>query len=193
MIFTDIASEFVSLVVFNILLIIFGLLLQTLVAINTHRIILLGPDSVPKWGLIDWSMRETSFTLYVLLMSLVAIPLAIFVLIPPVGFIITIGIYSVVFTRWSLVLPSTAIDKPIGLKGAWQLSSKHSLYLFTVVFVFPIIFAVLLFSPIYLLPDSDFFIAYVSLATALITIFGISNLSVAYSHIANKIEDHQTS
>ena len=56
------ASTFVSWIVFVLALAVF--------AITTHRLILLGDGSVPRYGLAKWSSRETRFVRWILMIYL---------------------------------------------------------------------------------------------------------------------------
>jgi len=61
----------------KLLLGILSLLVQTMFAITTHRVMLLGPQSVPRWGVLSWSRRETSFAAHMIGLSFMMLPLAL--------------------------------------------------------------------------------------------------------------------
>ncbi|MDD9892926.1 MAG: hypothetical protein OXT49_05390 [Gammaproteobacteria bacterium] len=106
-------------------------LFTALLAVSTHRLILLGADKVPDGGQISLSWREVKFVLYEWLMFL-SIAL-IFVVISAIGVaafgegIFSHYIYSFVpiiafiwlFLRWSFMFPAIAIDEPTNVSIAW--------------------------------------------------------------------------
>ena len=47
----------------QLLLGVITLMLYTIIAVNAHRILLLGPGAVPRWGFAKWTQRETRFAL----------------------------------------------------------------------------------------------------------------------------------
>ena len=58
------------------------ILISTIIAITTHRIILLGPSSVPEWGLFKLTKREFIFLLYSIGIGLIMFPIVFFTFIP---------------------------------------------------------------------------------------------------------------
>ena len=56
-----------------------------IIAITTHRIILIGPESVPKWGRLYPGEREFYFGLYVIALGIFMIPIQFFTLLPDYG------------------------------------------------------------------------------------------------------------
>ncbi|MEM8767003.1 MAG: hypothetical protein AAGE43_06150, partial [Pseudomonadota bacterium] len=61
------------------------LLAQTVLAISTHRLLLLGDDSIPDWGLTSWGKRELYFVMHLFLVMLCLVPAALLAFIPAVG------------------------------------------------------------------------------------------------------------
>ena len=113
--------------------------LLTLIAITIHRVILLGTDSVPIWGIrpsSPWSYRESHFLLYLLLFSAIDYFIA-WVFFTGLVFIafglLVIKLYFLV--RMSLIFPSIAADKPISLLKSWQLTANYQGYMLTITLV----------------------------------------------------------
>jgi hypothetical protein len=170
------------------------LVLQTLFAVTTHRLILLGEASVPEWGLKSWTMRESMFALHLFGVSAVAVLLLIILgLIPMIG-----GVVGLVTTFWfgsrvALVFPAIAIGQGVTIPLAWRLSRRHQLPLFMILFAFPFLAA-----PVFLLAvlpsilltytDAGFLGPYIvlplwSLATALLAVLAFTALSLAYREV----------
>ncbi|MFT7651901.1 MAG: hypothetical protein ACI9ON_001569 [Limisphaerales bacterium] len=116
------------------------LTMHTIVAVTTHRIIILGPDSVSTWGLTRWSMRETQFLLYLLSMGFgVVMLVSLGLILPqPVGIALAISIAIVVVSCVSLVFPSIAVEQPLTFKAAWDLAQGNIFPLVVCVWLFPI-------------------------------------------------------
>lgn len=99
--------------------------IQTIFAITTHRMVLLGPTSVPKWGIYTWSKRETFFTLHIIGLGIIIIPIAFLSFIPTIGIIIAIALICWLLGRLSLVFPAIAIDQGVSFKYSWELTKKE--------------------------------------------------------------------
>ncbi len=139
-----------------------SLALNLTIAITTHRILLLGSDSVPKWGLFRLTSREWTFVYNFLLLVLLYLALTlalaagssllfilvdsilglnletknmIFVILPMI--IIPIPILC----GLALVFPSIAADKKLSFKEAWNLTKGYRVFCFVTIVVFPNIFA----------------------------------------------------
>jgi len=154
----------------------FGLLVQTLFAVTTHRITLLGAASVGEWGLLKWTMRETNFVLYGFGLGLIMVPIILLALIPGVGWVLMIMLMCWVIGRLSLVFPAIAADQPMSYLQSWRLTQNHQLLMFLVVVIFPL----LLLIPVLLLSMLPYAYLLVSIVTMLATVFVVAALSVAY-------------
>jgi len=136
-----------------VLLIVYGAI-STLFAITCHRIVLLGPDSVPKHGVLQWSKREWRFfgwgfvayfymtvisALIVALLSIVAAETHIggawwkwFFLVAWLP-----GMY--VFSRLCVLLPATAVDERRDMRWAWDVTRGNGWRLVAVVGILPVL------------------------------------------------------
>ncbi len=118
--------------------------LNTLILVNIHRIVLLGPDSVPKWGM-EWTRRESLFLLHMFMLILIGFSIFILttMLISTFGiegvyvFIIAGLIVAYVVSRFFLVLPAIAVDQRLSLMESWRLTKQRQFLTMLVVFVFP--------------------------------------------------------
>jgi len=135
-----------------------------------------GPNSVPTWGLNRFGVREFRFIGYQLLLVLFAIPFSILVFIPHWGFEIAMITMGYFVSRLSLVFPSVAIGGDLGTGDSWNATKNHQLMMIVVTVLFPfVIFS--LETRLESIP-ALFWIGH--LISALITIFVVSSLSVAY-------------
>lgn len=187
-----------------------SLFISIVISITIHRIFLLEENETPSWGLYKFGSREVTFTLKAIgMILLLALTSAILFFISSFfGKIIesTLGsnihtIYTfmsiglililvgLLFSRFSLVFPSIAIDKPIDLTVALELSRNYKLLLFVSVIIFPIVFG-LIIGFVYGLAIgflmgviSSKLSVLLSLLNLFITVFTIGFLSTAYEYI----------
>lgn len=155
------------------------IMVQTIFAITTHRMILLGPHSVPEWGMFKWSKRETYFALHVIGMGLLIVPVLVLAFIPVLGWLIGLGLMCWVLSRLSLVFPAIAIDQGVSFKYSWDLTRDKQLLMFLVVIVIPLVLIV----PAILLSFIPYSFLVTSFLTTLATIFMVAALSVSYKLI----------
>lgn len=164
------------------------LIIQTIIAITTHRIILIGPNSIPKWGNFNWSKRETLFTLYVVGLCFMLLPFTLFQFIPAVGGLISLVLYAWFVSRFSLVFPGIAVDQGVTFKLSWTLTKDRQLMMFLVVIILPaltLIPSVLLkFLAIFLSSSVlPYTIPITSFLSTFATVFTVVALSVSYKLI----------
>ncbi len=171
------------------------LALYTLFAVTTHRIVLIGADSVPDWGITSWKKRETIFLLTYVGITLMAAPFLVITLIPlpyATGIIFAAFLALWIFGRLSLALPSIAIEKAMTLQEAWNASRNHQLLMFLVVLIYPFTTALvnLLLQP---LANNSFIFSAIS---ACLIVFEVATLSAAYHMVVaqpnkSRIEDNE--
>lgn len=124
--FVGVESRLVSLVTAVVVA-----LFTALLAVSTHRLIILGSDQVPDGGVISLSWREVKFVLYEWLMYLViAIPVIMVSIVGGVFFgdgafnsvaysVISIAVMILLFLRLSFMFPAIAIDESTNVSIAW--------------------------------------------------------------------------
>ena len=168
----------------NIILILFknilSVLIQTLFAIVTHRIILLGPEAVPKWGLMKWTRRETLFILHVIGIAAAVMPASLLIVITPGGgWIAVLAIYCWIVGRFSLVFPAIAVGDKVSFGTSWALTKNYQPLMFIVVMIFPLFLAI----PAILISYIPFFFFLASAISTLAAIFVVATLSITYKVI----------
>lgn len=130
-------------------------ILYALVAINVHRIALLGDDAVPTWGIVSWSMRESRFLgwlilIYVAMMGFILIPMIVLMLIGSwaggaslIAIFAGLGMIAVYFAavysfcRLMMMFPATAMDRKPNLKWSWRLTEANGWRIFLATTFFP--------------------------------------------------------
>jgi len=152
---------------------------QCVIAITIHRIILIGPHSVPETGIRSWSERETKFLLYSLGVGLMMFVVSLFMLIPLIGFIISFAACFIIILRFSLVFPAIATDKELDFKGSWEITKNWIELMFYAVILIPLIISI----PMLLFVFLPFLNILGNLWTVVITVFMVASLSLAYEHI----------
>ncbi len=156
--------------------------IQTVFAITTHRVVLLGPGSVSKWGLTSWTKRETFFLLHIIALAFLVLPVFLLGLIPVLGSVAALVVACWLTGRLSLVFPGIAIDKGVSFKLSWKLTRSHQGLMFLVVIAFPILLAVptVLFGFV----PYTFFLS--SLVSTFVIVFEVAALSMAYQLITDE-------
>ena len=115
----------------------------SIIAVTTHRMVILGPESVHKWGINTIGWREIKFLLSQYVIFIFLIPLAILFYIPIAGPLAAIIIGAYMFGRMSLVFPSIAIGKKFDFKDSWDATKAHQLMMFLAVAVFPFLLGII--------------------------------------------------
>ncbi len=164
--------------VLALLLVVF-LVAHTVIAVTTHRLVLLGEDSIPRRGLRSWSRRETTFLIYFFLTLLCAVPAAVLVMVPFIGGLLSLVCVLWILSRLSLVFPSIAVGDVLTIREAWTLSSGYQWLLISVVGVFPFLVG-MAFDVLNRIPMISMFTA---VADSVVTIFAIAALSIVYREV----------
>ena len=154
--------------------------ISTLLAISVHRLLILGASSVSTWGLFRVTRREVQFLMKTVLLGLFLIlpAIAILVLSKILAALVFI-ISAYVCTRFSLVFPSIAADKPLSFLESWEVTKKHRMLMVSATVVVPI----LLYLPIYLLALLPWMEWPASTLSSALVIFEVAVLSVSYKLI----------
>lgn len=170
----------------HIFTIIVTLTVNIVIAITTHRILLLGKESVPKWGHFAVGKREFSFFIASILIGIVCIPILLLALIPYAGIFIAVIGMLIVFSRLSLMFPSIAIDKPLGMQEAWDFTKEYKLLTLFTIIIFPTIFTAIV-GIVYTLVIkflmgvvSEHLFVLFALLDVFMTVFVVSALSATY-------------
>lgn len=153
------------------------------VAITTHRMVLLGPGSVPEWGITRWTKREVVFVVYsiasLIVLICVSVPLGI---IPKVGVAVAMLVGLWLLCRLSLVFPGVAVDEGVSFKLSWKLTRRHQFPMTVVLIIVP--------AALYLPSELIGVIPYIEYALVpvnmLATVLEIALLSMAYRYIKQK-------
>ncbi|WP_041521842.1 hypothetical protein [Gilvimarinus agarilyticus] len=134
---------FVSYLEAGIMLQVFVWLLSTvvevLIAVTTHRIVLLGAGSVPAWGIFVPTAREWWFLLYLLGLTVLMGLVGMLVTIPVIGVVLWLLAALYLLSRLSLVFPAIAVDQPISFAASWQRTQQHQKLMLLVVIIVPVL------------------------------------------------------
>jgi hypothetical protein len=176
----DYASEQEMSFALNITISLLSLATYTYFAVIIHRIVLLGPDSIQKWGVPAWSKRETYFFFHLfalILLSLIIIFL--FAIIPQTGIFLGYIVLTYLFIRLSLVFPASAIDEGVTFKISWQMTKKHQIVMLYIAILLPLV----LLLPAYFVAEISSIYLISSVIDTVAAVIGVSLLSVAYRQI----------
>ena len=173
--------------------------------VRCHRIFLLPTESLVTETVASIHARDFLFLLRVISISLLSILLFV-----PVGmlavpitslfssntgadiflsqialFLCALPAYYFI-SRWSLVLPDTALDKDRPLWWAWDISSKYSYQLFILIGFLPMVTNLLLSLLLSLLESSPILTFVESLVWLLVAVVELCILSLSYKWIIEK-------
>lgn len=175
-------------------LLIFILLMTNIsIAVTTHRVTILGVDSVPKFGSYIFGLREFKLLFKTFLFAfIIAIPTVLVALIPIAGIFIAPVLALILVSRLSLVFPATSCDEKFSFLDAWKSTKKYKILTILMVIIFPLVFSFsvgfvysLAIEFLIKLISPNLFILY-SILDVFITVFCISVLSSVYDYIRFK-------
>lgn len=159
-----------------------SILVYTIVAIITHRVILLGPSSVPEWGIFIPTKRELSFMLYSLGLGFILMIIGFLSFIPIIGFPIAVISIAYVFARLSLVFPAIATDQAWTFEKSWEATKDHQVLMMAIVVIFPFMIGV----SEQLLSYLPYGAILVNVASTLTTVFVVAALSMVFNIVTER-------
>jgi len=178
-------------------------MVYTIFAIVVHRVLLIGDNSVPTWGVGKWTKRETFFAINLVILGIVISVVGSVVMLPIIsmgvayssvsgmifGGLIILLVIGWLFARLSLVFPSIALDEKIGLDDSWSLTKPYQLLMLSITMIPPLILGTPLFLLWYLGVNSYFVVE--SILAALFLVFEIAAISMVYQWIVKDRENLQ--
>lgn len=170
----------------NFLSILLILCLYALVAVTTHRVLLLGPKSVPEWGLYRPTHREGRFLLYMVGLGLLLVPTAFLEAIPDLGFLLSMLAASYLTARLSLVFPAIATDQAMSFPDSWKATKEDQWPLLVVVGLFPWLVSL----PERALRDVPYTKPLSTLLWVVAMVLAVAALSIAFKVISPDCESH---
>ena len=185
----------------SIFFIFLSILVDIVILITVHRILILGKDSVPLWGMQKFEKREFDFFLKYLIVAfsfiiIVALTSSLLYflgihLVASVFLTMTIG--AIFISRISLVFPAIAVDTQMSFKDSIEFTKDFKLLIFVTVIIFPILFS-LVIGGIYTLiismlaasisPHINLLLVLLNVA---ISVFLVSALSNTYMYISEQL------
>jgi hypothetical protein len=160
-----------------------SLMIQTIFAVTTHRMILLGPSHVPTWGIMKWSIRETVFIFHVVALALIIFLCTLIMHIPIIGtliFFVLVFLYLVLLLpRLSLVFPAIAVGDRCSFKNSWFVTKNYHKLMFFSIILIPLIVSI----PAILIRNIPYTFLIVSILTNVTTVVGVASLSLSYKYI----------
>lgn len=155
---------------------------QTVFAITTHRVIILGPKFISRWGITKWTARETLFVSYLVGLGLLVAPFIVLGVMWDWGVIAAVLATCWLAGRLSLVFPGIAIDKGVTFGHSWKLTRHHQFLMSFVVALFPLLLSI----PVILISYIPHTFILASVISTLTVVFQVAALSVAYQLITQQ-------
>ncbi|MBI5249668.1 MAG: hypothetical protein HY912_09250 [Desulfomonile tiedjei] len=169
-------------------------------AVTCHRLIIMGDDSVSKYGLSGWSPRETRFVGWLLLGYVCFLAVGAAVGIPVFGLALLLGLPSrpwvvivtilvtipcvYVFARISILLPATAVDERPNIKWAVDTTENNGWRLVLIVSILPLVLDKF---PAYLLGYSVVADFAIHVVECVLYAVEIACLSLSYQHLTGRV------
>lgn len=168
-------SGLVSVAVF-----ILGLILQIGIAIIIHRSLILGAEYVTHTTVLP-KLRNLKFFVFSIAMGIIFIPLTFLLLlpVPHIPYLCVIAGIAYLTGRLALVFPDIAVDGDWSFGESWKVTKPHQLAMILAVGAMPAILGTIN-QQLYLYHQIQFISA---LITALLTVFTVAVLSVAYTKL----------
>jgi hypothetical protein len=170
----------------------------TLFAVTCHRVIILGPYSVPRYGLYRISMREARFYgwgfityFYMSLITLsIMLPINIFAFEAELnGNLWFFNMYialipgAYIFSRLSVLFPATAINYRKNMNWAWDTTRGNGWRLFVLLGVIPMAIGIMTGKFLGISTALDAAIHFIG---SILTVFEIAILSHVYKYLAGE-------
>jgi len=152
-----------------------------IIAITTHRIILLGPESVPNWGINKWTFRESYFLLYLLVLFLLSVFIGALAFAPLVISISGIAILLWGLSRVSLAFPGIAVDRDVGFFMSWRLTKENQILMALVTLGVPLVLGL----AIVLLEKLPFFSVISPILSGFLIVLIVGLLSTTYRYLTD--------
>jgi len=191
---------------FSLMSIFFGflsLLVDIVILITVHRILILGNESVPKWGIQKFEKREFDFFLKYIIVAIFFVIvtvtstafLQLFGINIFASIFLTIVICSIFISRVSLVFPAISVDTTMSFKESFEYTKDFKLLIFVTVIVFPVLFS-FIFGGIYTLiigvlvsNISSVLNILLVLLSVIVSVFLVSALSNTYMYISETLSN----
>lgn len=116
-----------------------SLIISTIIAIATHRILLKEEEFPVKWGYFEFGSREFKYIYHTLFIGLLCLPSLFCLFIPTIGIALTVVICLILISRMSLVFPAIALDEEMSVWDSWNNTKNYKLITFFSIIVFPTI------------------------------------------------------
>ncbi len=162
------------------------LAVYVMLAINVHRLVLIGPEAVPRFGIGPFGLREFRYLgwssaqfLAAAFVLLLAVPLT--AISQPFGLAVGLIAMSWVVGRIALVLPEVALERGVDLNATWQLGRGAGFALGLIVIGLPLLVTLMLLP----LASSDAMVLrLVAMTMSMLTVsFALAALSIAWQQL----------
>ncbi|MCC5888870.1 MAG: STAS/SEC14 domain-containing protein [Gammaproteobacteria bacterium] len=162
------------------------LAVYVLLAVNIHRLILLGPQSVPPFGVGPFALRELRYLgwscaqiLAAALVVMLCAPLV--ALSQPMGLTVALLVSAWLVSRMALLLPEIALGRPMDVASVWQLGKGAGFGLAVLVVAVPLLAALLMFP---LASSGYLLLQWLGITGSLLSVaFAVTGLSLAWQHL----------
>lgn len=162
------------------------LAVYVLLAINIHRLILLGPQSVPPFGagpfgLREWRYLGWSCAQILAAAGVVMVCAPLVALSEPLGLFVALLTAAWLISRMALLLPEIALGRSMDVGAVWRLGKGAGFGLAVMVVAVPLLGAVLMLP---LVASGYLLLQWLGITGSLLSVaFAVAGLSLAWQHL----------
>lgn len=128
------------------------LFISFLIAVKTHRVLLLKEDEIKNSEFYHIGFKEFKFLFASIKLTLIvafvcfifAFFFKIFQIHMAVGIVLGVAISSFIVSRLSLVLPSISIEKDMSFRHSWEYTKEYKFIIFFIIVLYPVIISLVL-------------------------------------------------
>lgn len=162
------------------------LAVYVLLAISIHRLILLGPQSVPAFGVGPFGLREWRYLGWSCAQILAAAGVVmlcapLLALSQGLGLLVALLVAAWLISRMALLLPEIALGRPIDVGGGWRLGAGTGVRLAVLVVAVPMLGTVLMYP---FAASGHWLMQVLAITGSLLSVaFAVAALSLAWQHL----------
>lgn len=167
-------------------IVVLRLAVYVLLAINIHRLILVGPESVPPFGAGPFGLREWRYLGWSCAQILAAAGVVMLcaplvALSQPLGLFVALLVAAWLISRMALLLPEIALGRSMDVGAAWRLGKGAGFGLAVLVVAVPLLGSILMFP---LASSGYLLLQWLGVTGSLLSVaFAVTGLSLAWYHL----------
>lgn len=183
-----------------IILALVNLLLYSILSVNIHRMVILGDDSIPLFGILfpnsqvlkfySWIIFIISFIFFVNIV-LISLLMLLFAQTNSVTTFISIFISYYILIRLSIALPAISTNTVVRFQTIWELTKGQMPQLIIILAGFPLLILVISNLILNLLGANIFGAIFINFIQIFMLVWGIVSIALCYQELIKKANQQQ--